>query len=313
MDNSPLFSVKNLRKVYGAVTAVDDVSFQIAGGESIGIVGESGCGKSTLARMIAGLERPSGGEILFRGQPRRLRSKRQGRSPVNMVFQDPTDSFDSRMTVAASLYEALGHTRRVSRGAIQEELRAAVEMVDLPASCLSQRVTQLSGGQCQRVAIARALLTDPELLICDEATSALDVSIQAQILRLLRRLREQHRHTYLFISHDLALVSCLCDRVLVMYRGALVEEGPVQQVMEHPAHPYTRLLLSCGGAFTMDHADTPLPEIPQRTAGESAPCRFYPYCSKRNERCRQALPELTPCGDSHWAACLLTQQEKEAI
>lgn len=313
MKHEPLIAVENLRKVYGETEAVRGVSFQIAQGQSVSIVGESGCGKSTMARVIAGLERPTGGRVLFRGTPYRLRPKRTGPSPINMVFQDPMDSFDGHSTVFDSLYEALSHTRRIGRREAEAEIAAMLETVELPVSYLRRHIFQLSGGQCQRVAIARALLTDPELLICDEATSALDVSVQAQIIHLLRHLREQHGHTYLIISHDLALVACLCDYVLVMYRGALVEEGTVNQVMEHPLHPYTKLLLSCGRAFSMEHSERPLPELPQRSAGgRDSRCMFYPFCQMRGELCEKGTPALRNYREGHRAACLLCEAAGKA-
>jgi peptide/nickel transport system ATP-binding protein len=304
MENNPLLIVENLQKVYGDTEAVHRVSFQIEHGQSVGVVGESGCGKSTMVRVIAGLERPTGGQVLFRGRPYRLRPKRKGPSPINMVFQDPMDSFDGRAVLFDSLYEALSHTRRIGRRDAVGEIESVLETVELPASCLRRRISQLSGGQSQRAAIARVLLTEPELLIFDEATSALDVSVQAQIIHLLLQLREQHRRTYLFISHDLALVACLCDRVLVMYKGVLVEEGPVGEVMEHPLHPYTRLLLSCGRAFAMDRGGTPLPEVPQRSAGGDSPCRFYPHCPERTSLCMEVAPEFREYGGGRRAACI---------
>ena len=305
MSEAPLLEVKNLSMIFeDGAAAVSDVSFAIRDGESVGIVGESGCGKSTTARLIAGLIKPSSGQVLFRGEPHVLRPGK-GRARVNMVFQDPIASFDGRMSVFDSLYEALSHTQSVrkkeARGMIEESLRT----VELPPSYADRRISQLSGGECQRVGIARALLTQPELLICDEATSALDVSVQAQIIQLLQELKLSKNLTYLFIAHDLALVAGMCTRVLVMYRGRLVEEGDVKIVMHSPIHPYTRLLLASADAFALDEngKTTALPSAAQRLTDEEGACVFYPFCPHRTERCRDEKPELAICCEGHRVAC----------
>lgn len=195
MDNTPLIEAINLSIRYEDTVAVHDVSFRIFRGESVGIVGESSCGKSTTARLISGLEPPTAGQVLFEGQPYVLKP---GRGPcrVNMVFQDPVASFDRRMTVFESLYEALSHTERITRAAARPVIAKMLKTVELPNDYVDRRSAQLSGGECQRVGIARALLTRPELLICDEATSALDVSVQAQIIHLLKRIKDESNLTY---------------------------------------------------------------------------------------------------------------------
>ena len=184
---------------------------------------------------------------------------------------------------------------------IEESLRT----VELPGAYADRRVSQLSGGECQRVGIARALLTQPELLICDEATSALDVSVQAQIIQLLQELKSSKDLTYLFIAHDLALVAGMCTRVLVMYRGRIVEEGDVGIVMHSPIHPYTKLLLSSADAFALDEngRTTALPPVAQRLTDEEGACVFYPFCPNRTERCRDEKPELSLCCEGHMVAC----------
>lgn len=251
MSNTPLLEVRDLRKTYDEMEVVRGINFTVNEGESVGIVGESGCGKSTTARIIAGLEPPTEGEILFRGEPYRLRPGR-GRSRINMVFQDPVASFDGRMTVFESLYEALSHTESISKKDALEPVKRMLKTVELPEVYTDRLVSRLSGGECQRVGIARALLTKPELLICDEATSALDVSVQAQIIHLLHQLKEELNLTYLFISHDLGLVAGMCSRVLVMYQGQLVEQGSVRSVLDNPAKPYTKILRASADAFTID-------------------------------------------------------------
>ena len=252
MNKQPFLQVEQLEKFYGEIRAVNGISFFVEKGESVGIVGESGCGKSTTARLIAGLEKPTGGRVLLQGEPRRLKSGRYKKCYVNMIFQDPRDSFDSHMTVFSSLYETLSHTRRTDRRRARPVIEELLTQVELPIEYADRRIVQLSGGECQRIAIARALLTEPELLICDEATSALDVSIQKQILELLQRIQKERQLTYLVISHDLALVSHLCSRVLVMYQGKIVEEGDVKKVLRNPEHPYTKLLLASGASFMPD-------------------------------------------------------------
>lgn len=304
MTDRDFLRVEGVVKRYADVTAVNGVSFGVARGESVGLVGESGCGKSTLARVIAGLEKPTSGAVLLEGKPYRLRPGR-GRCRMNMVFQDPADSFDSHMTVSASLYEALSHTRGVGGRDAVPLIAEALRLVELPESYAQRKIHQLSGGECQRVGIARAVITQPDILICDEATSALDVSVQAQIIRLLRRIREAHDFTYLFIAHDLGLVATMCDRVLVMYRGMIVEEGPANAVMEAPLHPYTRLLVDCARAFAMEYSATSgvLPRVPEPGNGEAAGCPYAIYCSERRERCLREAPALIEWSEGRRAAC----------
>lgn len=303
MSDMPLLEVRNLGKRFEDVEAVSGVNFSVQEGESVGIVGESGCGKSTTARLISGLETPTSGQVLFRGAPYVLRPDRK-RCRINMVFQDPVASFDGRMTVFESLYEALSHVKRIGRKQARPEIAGMLGTVELPEAYIDRRVSQLSGGECQRVGIARALLTSPELLICDEATSALDVSVQAQIIHLLKRIKEEQHLTYLFISHDLGLVAGMCSRVIVMYRGRVVEQGDTPAVLREPRHPYTILLLASADAFALDDSGqtTALPTVPQRLTEEEGACGFYPFCARRSERCRAECPALL--GDErHTAAC----------
>ncbi|MCB5164287.1 ABC transporter ATP-binding protein [Streptomyces bambusae] len=244
--SSALLEVRGLRRDFGGVRAVDDVSFVLPGGGSLGIVGESGSGKTTTARIVAGLEQADGGEVLVRGRtrtgPARGRAARLARArEVQMVFQDPFLSLDPRTGVAAALRETLAlhfpgrdHTARV---------RELLDQVGLGSRAADARPRQLSGGQRQRVAIARALAVEPAVLVLDEAVAALDVSVQAQILNLLADIREQTGIGYLFITHDLGVVRCVTDEVVVMRHGAVVERGATEEVLAAPRHPYTRLLL----------------------------------------------------------------------
>jgi oligopeptide transport system ATP-binding protein len=247
----PVLAVSGLRRRYGAVQAVDDVSFTLSGGGSLGIVGESGSGKTTTARIVVGLERADAGRVTVHGRDRTDRTGGHGRigrrlrleraRDVQMVFQDPYLSLDPRITVGAALREplALHFPGRDHRARVAELL----DQVGLGARAAGSLPRQLSGGQRQRVAIARALAVEPAVLVLDEAVAALDVSVQAQILNLLADIREQTGICYLFITHDLGVVRCVTDEVVVMRYGAVVESGPTAQVLASPQHPYTRLLL----------------------------------------------------------------------
>jgi ABC-type glutathione transport system ATPase component len=253
-----ILDVQGLHKHFGAAHAVNDVSFQLSAGQSLGIVGESGSGKTTTARIIAGLERPDVGQVIVsttstastagraapgravpgRAVPGRLARARQ----IQMVFQDPFLSLDPRLTVAATLKESLRlHFPKTDHAERIEEL---LHQVGLGPREAGARPRQLSGGQRQRVAIARALAVEPQVLVLDEAVAALDVSVQAQILNLLADIREATGVAYLFITHDLGVVRCVTDDVLVMRHGAIVERGPTASVMAAPSHPYTALLLA---------------------------------------------------------------------
>ncbi|MCM9083221.1 ATP-binding cassette domain-containing protein [Streptomyces spororaveus] len=243
-----VLEVTGLRRSYGAVRAVDDVSFVLPEGGSLGIVGESGSGKTTTARIIVGLERADAGEVLVGGRNRTARGEGRGRArrlararEVQMVFQDPYLSLDPRTSVEAALRETLRlhFPGRDHPGRIRELL----DQVGLGTRAADALPRQLSGGQRQRVAIARALAVEPSVLVLDEAVAALDVSVQAQILNLLADIREQTRIGYLFITHDLGVVRCVTDEIVVMRRGRIVEAGATAEVLVAPRHPYTRLLL----------------------------------------------------------------------
>ncbi|MEO3749404.1 ATP-binding cassette domain-containing protein [Streptomyces sp. B6B3] len=243
------------RRRAGAVLAVDGVSLTVAPEETLALVGESGSGKTTVARCVAGLIRPDAGTVAFDGRP----LARAGRRPadlqraVQMVFQDPRSSLNPRMTVAAIIGEAWQtHPETAPKDDRPAALRALLADLGLDPDVATRRAGDLSGGQCQRVSIARALAVRPRLLVCDEAVSALDVSVQAQILRLLVELRREHRLSLLFITHDLGVVHQIADRVAVMRRGAIVEEGLTDQVLGAPRHEYTRALLDA--ALDLDDA-----------------------------------------------------------
>ncbi|GGF19258.1 ABC transporter ATP-binding protein [Subtercola lobariae] len=249
--SEPLLTVQHLTKTFGRgrseTTAVSEVSFTLAAGGSLGIVGESGSGKTTTARMIIGLERPSGGRIAFRGHDRTqpARSTKQFRErgrDIQIVFQDPYTSLDRRQRAGDCLAEILGVHFKLGRDETKRRVGELGELVGLDDRQLNAFPRALSGGQRQRVAIARALATEPEILILDEAVSALDVSIQAQILNLLSDIREKRGVSYLFISHDLAVIRQVTDDTIVMRRGSVVEQGTTADLLDNPRESYTRLL-----------------------------------------------------------------------
>jgi len=288
--------------------AVDDVSFEIRRGESVGLVGESGCGKSTLARLLTNLIAPTAGRILFEG--RDLRDLHALDSPqrfgIQQVFQDPTDSLNPRFSAFDAIADPLRRIKKLRGAALATRVGELADQVALPRALLSRFPHQLSGGQKARVGIARAIATSPALLVLDEPTSALDVSVQAVILQLLDDLRRRLGMTYLFVTHDLSVVKLLCDRVIVMYLGRVVESGPVDTVFERPAHPYTRGLLSAipseagapgGGRIRLDgEPKSPIDPDPNV-------CGLDGRCPSSTDRCRTERPALREVGAAHQAAC----------
>ena len=323
MTSQPLIEVHNLhkhfpirrgiiRRTVGYVKAVDDVSFDIHAGETLGLVGESGCGKSTTARAILMLQRPTAGTVrmegrdlttLSRGELRRLRARMQ------IVFQNPYSSLNPRMTIGRALIEPM-EVHGVARGAAaQRRAGELLELVGLNPAFVHRFPSEFSGGQRQRIGIARALSLNPSFVICDEPISSLDVSIQSQIVNLLKRLQTQLGLTYLFISHDLSMVSYLSDRVAVMYLGKLIEIGGSDQVAREPLHPYTQALWSA----------MPIPDPvaeEQRTrivlegevpnpANPPDGCPFHTRCPRVMELCRHTPPPLLEHQPGHWAACHL--------
>ncbi|MBV8093099.1 MAG: ABC transporter ATP-binding protein [Acetobacteraceae bacterium] len=271
--------------------AVDHVSFTLQSGTTLSVVGESGCGKSTLARLAAGLLSPSEGVIRTGG--RRLSSVRAGE--INMVFQNPYAALDPRWRVRRSVSEALrpgGFLK--SRRAVHDRTGECLSRVGLSPADGEKYPHQLSGGQRQRVCIARALASSPRLLICDEPTTALDVSVQAQILNLLRDLQRALGLSYLFISHDLPVVRYMSDDLAVMYLGRIVEMGPAESIFSAPRHPYTRLLLESVPDFTaMTHRRIRLAGDPPSPLDPPPGCPFHPRCPIATARCRVAKPAYT--------------------
>lgn len=290
-----------MRRPQQAVTAVDDVDLAIYPGECLGLVGESGCGKSTLAKTIIRIYDPDAGTVLLDGVDfTALKGKRlqAARRSVQMVFQDPYSSLNPRMSVGAMLKEVLQVHHVCPKDEMDARVAALLEMVGLAPDAAQRSPGEFSGGQRQRIAVARALITRPDVVICDEPVSALDASVQAQVLNLLRDVQERFSPSYLFISHDLAVVGFICPRILVMYLGQVVEEAPRERLFAGAAHPYSQALLA---AMPTGDGESRLPRILEgelpSPLNPPAGCRFHPRCPKAVDICRREPPawkELAP-------------------
>lgn len=301
--SAPLLSVSDLRVHFrvadSTVRAVDGVDFQLEAGETLALVGESGCGKSTLARALVGLNPITSGVAKLRGEPITGLSRqavRRYRKELQLVFQDPYASLNPRFTIAETLAEPLLLHRKATRGDVDGKVCELLGQVGLDTELRHRYPHEFSGGQRQRISIARALAVEPSLLLCDEVTSALDVSIQAQILELLRGVQQQRGLAYLFITHDLGVVRHIAHRVAVMYVGQIVELRDTESLFESPAHPYTRALLASIPRVAGSETEKRQPlagEVPS-PARPPAGCRFHPRCPQVFERCPREMPELYP-------------------
>jgi len=284
-----------------------DVSLTVRQGESLGLVGESGCGKSTLARCVLGLEPPTTGTVRFQGRELADWPEKDLRRQIQMIFQDPYSSLNPRMRVGSIVAEPLIIHGIGTANEREEKTAHLLATVGLGAALADRYPHQLSGGQRQRVAVARALALNPALVVCDEPVSALDVSIQAQVLLLLQDLRERLGLTYLFISHDLAVVGQVCDRIAVMYLGKIIETAASAELIATPAHPYTRALLSAVPVpDPTHHSDRQhlIGELPSPLSPPSG-CPFHPRCPQVMDRCRAQFPPAFTTGTERMAHCWL--------
>lgn len=322
-SKEPLLEIRELKKYYEVskeflsrnstyVKAVDGVNLTIETGETLGLVGESGCGKTTIGKQIVGLEMPTDGEIYFGGKiisdSKKLEIK-SDRDKIQMIFQDPMSSLNPRKRVYDILSAPLLIHNKASNDKLTKEVYRLLDMVGLPKSAASKFPHEFSGGQRQRIGIARAIAVKPELIVCDEPVSALDVSVQAQILNLMKELQDELQMSYLFIGHGLGAVKYISKRIAVMYLGKIVEIGPAEEIFSHPKHPYTKAMRDA----------TPIHDPRQRgkermvLTGEvpnaikvPSGCRFHPRCPYAKEICSQQDPQLL--GDEHKSACFFADE-----
>ena len=297
--------------------AVDGVSFDIEKGKTLALVGESGCGKSTVARLLVGLYEPTRGGLTFDGQDAHAAFKGSNakamRRRIQMIFQDPYASLNPRWLVEDIVGEPLKeHGLITDKAQLKERVGELLQSVGLSPLDMVKYPHQFSGGQRQRISIARALATEPEFLVCDEPTSALDVSVQAQVLNIMKDLQRQRHLTYLFISHNLAVVRHVSDHVGVMYLGRIVELAPKRTLFATPRHPYTRMLLATIPSLAMrgQRADLVRGEVPNPITPPSG-CSFHPRCPLANERCRREAPLLRDLGGGQQVACHAVEEQRD--
>ena len=321
-NNTTILRVEGLKKYFpvrrgffqqisGWVKAVEDVSFRIEKGKTLGLVGESGCGKTTVARLILKLLDADEGRIVFNGQdlvPLSDREMKPLRQDIQIIFQDPYGSLNPRMTVGQSIAEGLRVAGVIPGPDQKKRLEQLLKMVGMSPATMDRYPHEFSGGQRQRIGIARALSVEPALIVCDEPVSALDVSIQAQIINLLKDLQDELDLSYLFISHDLNVVGYLCSDVAVMYRGHMMEYAPTDEIFDRPLHPYTHLLLSAAPDTAIDKSYARIEmesEVPENLA-ETVGCSFQHKCPLNEDRCRDIGPTFMNVGENHWVRCWRT-------
>lgn len=306
-----VIEVRNLKKYFdtssGKLHAVDDVSFKIEKGKTIGIVGESGCGKSTLGRTIIHLQESTGGQILLEGKDiTHLTGKqlRRVREDMQIIFQDPYSSLNPRMTVEEIIEEPLRLSKRYTKKQIAEETEKLMDLVGIEERLRTAYPHELDGGRRQRVGIGRAIALKPKFIVCDEPVSALDVSIQAQVLNLLMDLQDEIGLTLMFITHDLSVVRHISSSICVMYLGQLVETCPTEELFEHPMHPYTKALLSAIPSVDLDHPSKRILLKGEITSpiNPKPGCRFYSRCPYAVARCNEPQ-QLAECGEGHFVSC----------
>jgi len=330
-NDNRMLDVRNLRlhfpitegvfaRVKGYTKAVDDVSFFIREGETVGLVGESGCGKTTVGRCIVRAYEPTGGEILYQHADGSVvdlatlkgEELRPYRQDIRLIFQDPYSSLNPRMTVFENISEVLKVNQQITPEEMKERVGYLLKRVGLRPEYMQRYPHAFSGGERQRVSIARSLITNPRLVVCDEAVSALDVSVRAQILHLLEELQSEFHFTYLFISHDLSVIHYICNRIVVMYVGKVVEIANATELFINPRHPYTEALLS---AVPITNPNARKTGSRIRLQGEIADpsdpptgCYFHPRCKYARERCKTDTPPLRDLGNNHFVACHFSEE-----
>jgi oligopeptide/dipeptide ABC transporter ATP-binding protein len=305
-DLEKTFKIKNFFGATTEVQALKGISLSIGKGESLGIVGESGCGKSTLANLIIRLDEPTAGSIILAGQDiSHLKEKelRKLRSRIQIVFQDPYSSLSPRMTVEQILTEPMCVAGVKTSREMREKAVSLLELVGMRSSNLTRYPHEFSGGQRQRLSIARALTTEPEILILDEPTSALDVSVQAQVLNILTSLQKQMNLTYLFISHNLAVVKYISNRTAVMYRGKIMEIGPSKNILMSPAHPYTKKLLEAVPIVGKPFQQPDTEDVAANEADVLDGCGYFYRCPFAEKKCLEKQPEFRAKDSDHLVAC----------
>ena len=312
MEHKGLLEVRNLKKYFdtnrGPLQAVDNISFSIEKGRTLGVVGESGCGKSTLGRTILRLQEPTSGEIWFNGEDIVKYDKKQVkalRSKMQIIFQDPYSSLNPRMTVSQAIEAPLvlqGIYKKNDREGLQKKVREMMDLVGLAYRFANSYPHELDGGRRQRIGIARALALNPECIFCDEPVSALDVSVQVQIINMLKRLQKERDLSYLFISHDLSVVYYMSDYIGIMYGGCIVEYGCSEDIYRRPLHPYTKLLLQSIPKAEPSRKKSIVSVLTEEKAEEGA-CAFYPRCSFSNRRCLIEVPVLKKYENNRVIAC----------
>ncbi|MEG2928487.1 MAG: ABC transporter ATP-binding protein [Oscillospiraceae bacterium] len=320
MDNQnrePLMKIENLCKYFRVssketLKAVDNVSFNIYPGETVGLVGESGCGKSTTGRCLVRLYEPTSGKVEYKGKDITKLTHKEKKDycrEVQMIFQNPYSSLNPKMTVKEIVGEGLKLHTNMSDQEVDNKVQELLEKVGLNKDHMSRFSHEFSGGQRQRIGIARALSVDPKFIVCDEPISALDVSIQAQVLNMLKRLQKEMGLTYLFVAHDLSVIKFISDRVVVMYLGTIVEYAQASALFENPLHPYTKVLLSSIPEADPHKAKNSKRlevkgEIPSPINPKEC-CRFAERCPYAKDICFEKMPQLKDAGDGHMVACHL--------